>query len=149
MFAAIIAHTAEELPREYLCPDALANALAPFAEPDSVGVWQDGHALIVHALHHNTPASLHETTPETCRETGRVIASWVRLDNRAALCAELRLENRDELTDPQIILAAYRRWARDCAAHLDGDFCFVIHDPDHATFCRNHRWWWKDRVPNT
>ena len=136
MFAAIIARTPEELPREYACPDALTGALAPFSAPDSVGSWQDDHALIVHALHHNTPSSLHEATPEFCRETGLIIASWVRLDNRAALCEELGLRERDELSDPQIILAAYRRWSRDCAARLEGDFSFVIHDPEsRETYC--------------
>ena len=136
MFAAIISRTPEELPREYVCPDALIGALTPFAAPDEVGVWQDNHALIVHALHHNTASSLHESTPEICRETGLIIASWVRLDNRADLCAKLGLRARDDLTDPQIILAAYRHWGRDCASHLEGDFSFVIHDPQtRETYC--------------
>ncbi len=79
---------------------------------------------------------MHERTPEVCAKSGRIIASWVRLDNRAELCGVLGLDDHAALTDPQIILAAHERWPDDCARHLEGDFSFVIHDPANgATYC--------------
>lgn len=136
MFAAVVARATRSGPAQWAAADTLLGALFPFARPDRTGVWQDGRALLVQGLIHNTPESLREQVPETCRETGRVIVSWVRLDNREALCASLGLSCRGDLTDPQIILAAHRRWGEDCASHLDGDFSFVIHDPASGrTYC--------------
>jgi asparagine synthase (glutamine-hydrolysing) len=123
-------------PRDYANGEALLAALMPYAQADVSGVWQDDRALIVQATHHNTPESLHEKAPEVCAETGRVIASWVRLDNRDELCVALKLENRPTLTDPQIILAAHRQWGTHCAKRLEGDFSFIIYDPArHETYC--------------
>ncbi|MGB3471871.1 MAG: asparagine synthase-related protein [Erythrobacter sp.] len=111
-------------------------ALAPYAAPDVAGQWSDQSALIAQALHHNTPSSLAERTPEICLETGRIIASWVRLDNRDELCGMLGMRDHLSLSDPQIILAAHRQWGGDCAGKLEGDFSFVIHDPARQeAFC--------------
>lgn len=136
MFAAIFAREPGPHPDARAEGARLVATLAPFKPPDNAGTWHDDRALIVHALHHNTPQSLHEHCPEVCRESGRIIASWARLDNRAELCATLGLQDRDTLTDPQIILAADARWPGDCARHLEGDFSFVIHDPANGrTYC--------------
>lgn len=136
MFAAIFTRASRKHPRDFASADALIGALFPFAQPDVSGSWSDERALMAQGVIHNTPESLHESAPETCSETGRVIASWVRLDNRAELCAALGLDLRPELTDPQLILAAHRRWGRDCTNRLDGDFSFVIYDPQSGeVFC--------------
>ncbi|MEO0463972.1 MAG: asparagine synthase-related protein [Pseudomonadota bacterium] len=136
MFAAIFAHAGSAPPQQVVQGDALIEALAPFAAPDVAGQWSNYAALITQALHHNTPSSLAERTPEVCRETGRIIASWVRLDNRADLCSLLGLKECASLTDPQIILAAHREWGIECAGKLDGDFSFVIYDPARKdAFC--------------
>jgi len=136
MFAAIIARKPPASPRDLADPDALLAALTPFTPADVAGCWENERALICHAAHHNTPASLHEATPQVCGRTGRVIAGWVRLDNREQLCATLRLTLRPELTDPQIILAAHAQWGDDCAGELEGDFSFLIFDPRNGrTFC--------------
>lgn len=136
MFAAVIARATRSRPQELVEGDALLAALFPFVQPDLAGVWHGGRALIAQGLIHNTPESLHEGAPETCAETGRVIASWVRLDNRESLCARLGLSRRNDLTDPQIILAAHRQWGEECASRLEGDFSFVIHDPASGrTYC--------------
>ena len=136
MFAAIFTRASRKHPRDFASADALIGALFPFAQPDVSGSWSDERALIAQGVVHNTPESLHESAPEACSETGRVIASWVRLDNRAELCAALGLDLRPELTDPQLILAAHRRWGRDCTNRLDGDFSFVIYDPQSGeVFC--------------
>ena len=126
MFAAIIMRGSREAPQKFAKGETLLAALMPFSKADVSGVWQDERAIIVQATWHNTPESLHERAPEICAETGRVIASWIRLDNREDLCAALKIEHRPTLTDPQIVLAAHRQWGRDCANRLEGDFSFVI-----------------------
>jgi len=136
MFAAIIARKPPAAPRDLADPDALLAALTPFAPADVAGFWENERALICHAVHHNTGSSFHEAAPEICGRTGRVIAGWVRLDNREHLCATLRLPARPETTDPQIILAAHAQWGADCAGKLEGDFSFIIFDPRNGqTFC--------------
>jgi asparagine synthase (glutamine-hydrolysing) len=129
MFAAIVMRGSRDAPQDYAAPDALLDALTPYDQADATGTWQEDRATLIQALTWNTPESRHESVPERCAETGRVIASWIRLDNRAALCAALRLTEGPELTDPQIVLAAHRAWGKDCVDRLEGDFSFVLHDP--------------------
>lgn len=129
MFATIITRGSRRPPRSLATPEAMLAALQPYAKADVTGLFETDRALIVQALWHNTPESLHETAPQVCPETGRVIAAWVRLDNRSELCAALKIDEGPTLTDPQIILAAHRLWGEDCANRLEGDFSFVIYDP--------------------
>jgi asparagine synthase (glutamine-hydrolysing) len=59
-----------------------------------------------------------------------IVVSDARLDNRAQLSATLGLEAQGRsTTDAELIAHAYRRWGVDCAAHLLGDFAFVVWDP--------------------
>lgn len=55
-----------------------------------------------------------------------------RLDNRAELIG--LLEAGPEAGDAELILAAYRRWGRDCPVRLLGDFAFAIRDR-RRVFC--------------
>ncbi|WP_371396767.1 asparagine synthase-related protein [Fretibacter rubidus] len=136
MFAAIIMRGSRENPKQYVTGETFIESLTPFTKADVSGIWQDDRAIIAQATHHNTPESIYENAPEVCEDTGCVIASWIRLDNRAKLCAALGLTERPTLTDPHIVLAAYRQWGRDCTNELEGDFSFIIYDPKtHATFC--------------
>ncbi len=136
MFAGIIIRDSRAYPREFADVDTLMAALTPYGQADRTGAWQGNGALLVQALTWNSAESKHEAVPEICADTGRVIVGWVRLDNRAALCAQLGLELRETLTDPQLILAAHRAWGETCADRLEGDFSFVIYDPaHHAAFC--------------
>ena len=52
----------------------------------------------------------------------------IRLDDRSDLLASLSLESAGELSDPDLVLAAYRRWSDRCAEHLMGDFAFALWD---------------------
>ena len=96
MFAAVISRASRTPPHGFASGDDLLAALFPFTRPDVSGTWSDQRALIAHGVIHNTPESRHEHTPEVCAETGRVIASWVRLDNREGLCAQLKLPERPD-----------------------------------------------------
>lgn len=136
MFSAVIIRGSRKDPRSYISAETLLAALTPFDQADRTGVWSDDNSVIVQALTWNTPQSSHEAVPEVCTETGRVIASWVRLDNREDLCAALKIQDCATLTDPQIILAAHRIWGKKCVNRLEGDFSFVIYDPIvHEAFC--------------
>lgn len=132
MFAAVIVRGSRADPRETATGDALIAALTPFDQADVTGVWTGDTSIVAQALTWNTAASKHEDTPTICTDTGRVIAAWARLDNRADLFSTLGLENSETLTDPQIILAAHRAWGKDCVDRLEGDFSFVIYDPDQC-----------------
>ncbi|GAB5445409.1 asparagine synthase-related protein [Gymnodinialimonas sp.] len=129
MFAAIFMRKPGSDPRDIVSPDALEDALSLGGFGDVRGHYVTNRVLMAQSTLWNTPESKYETAPEVCPDTGRVIVSWVRLDNREALCAALGLPSRDTLTDPQILLAAHRMWGPDCAKRLEGDFSFVIHDP--------------------
>lgn len=136
MFAGVILRQSRADPRDYATAEALLAALNPYNQADTIGHWRDNRAVLTQATTWNTPESHHEAAPEICPETGRIIVSWLRLDNRADLCAALTLTPRETLTDPQIVLAAHRIWGAGCADRLEGDFSFVIYDPAQNTaFC--------------
>ncbi len=52
----------------------------------------------------------------------------IHLHDRDDLLAALSLESAGELTDCDLVLAAYRRWSSRCAEHLRGDFAFALWD---------------------
>jgi asparagine synthase (glutamine-hydrolysing) len=54
----------------------------------------------------------------------------VILDNRPELLASLGM--RPEVPDSEVLLAAYRRWGKDCPAHLIGSFAFAIADSERG-----------------
>jgi asparagine synthase (glutamine-hydrolysing) len=136
MFAGIIIRDSRADPEDFADAEMLVAALTPYGQADRTGAWRGSGALLVQALTWNTPESRHEAVPEICAETGRVIVGWVRLDNRADLCAQMGFELRENLTDPQLVLAAHRAWGETCADRLAGDFSFLIYDPGrHTAFC--------------
>ncbi len=71
-----------------------------------------------------------------------VLTADARLDNREELIGGLGLDDRPpgEITDSQLILAAYERWGEDCPKHLVGDFAWVIWDGRQQTLfaARDH-----------
>lgn len=136
MFACVMIRAARKAPQDYATAEALLDALTPYGQDDVRGQWSDENMLMVQALTWNTPQSRHEAAPEVCKKTGRVIVSWVRLDNRPELCAALGSQDSETLTDPQIILECHDKWGADCANRLEGDFSFVIYDPaTNQAFC--------------
>ena len=68
----------------------------------------------------------HLAACDTVRSGDLTLYSDATLFERNALSEKLQLPL--ESSDGQLILAAYRRWGRDCAAHLNGDFRFIIED---------------------
>jgi asparagine synthase (glutamine-hydrolysing) len=111
----------------------ISQTLAFYNKADQKNLWQNKHACIAQALTYNTPFSRHETAPWQCPASQLVICSWLRLDNRASLAESLNLSLRDSLTDPMLVIAAYRQWGNQCADYLEGDFSFVIYNPETRT----------------
>jgi asparagine synthase (glutamine-hydrolysing) len=88
-----------------------------------------------------TPESLNERLPLVERSSGLSITADARIDNRAELSSLLELERPlDELSDSELILAAFAKWRDECPKRLLGDFAFAIWDHQHQRlFCaRDH-----------
>lgn len=110
--------------------------------PDAGGVWNSGPIGLGHRMLWTTPESIHERLPFEDKTRNLAISSDARLDNREELVRVLGIGTlpADEITDSEIIVAAYEKWGEQCPDKLVGDFAFVIWDGDsHKVFCaRDH-----------
>lgn len=115
-----------------LGPDTelLLAKLTPFHTPDRVGTKHLDRFTAAQAITFNTPESQDEVLPSICPVTGNVLTSWLRLDNRTDLGRDLGFSGGElrRATDPDLVLAAYRRWGVGCASKLEGDFSFALWD---------------------
>ena len=71
----------------------------------------------------------HPTTMPASDDVAQLtVVGDIRLDNRAELSAALGLGGgpAGKLGDPELVLAAYRRWGEGCAERLLGDFSFAL-----------------------
>jgi len=100
------------------------------AHADDTGVWRDGHVFMGCHARHVTPESVQEILPFRDDEAGLLITADAFIDNRVDLHDRLGIDYslRDNMTDSQLILQAYRKWGQDCLKYLIGDFSFVIWD---------------------
>ncbi len=98
--------------------------------PDGAGLWCDGSVGLGHRLLHSTPESTWESSPTTSPDGSLVITADARLDNRDELIVDVGSNGRrrGEITDPELVLAAYEKWGDNCPARLLGDFAFAIWD---------------------
>ena len=72
-------------------------------------------------------------------DTSIVAIADARLDNRDTLIGLLRL-GRPDVSNAEIITAGYLKWGIGCLRYLEGDFAFVIWDPqDSQMFCARDR----------
>ena len=110
--------------------------------PDAADMWYAGSVGLGHRMLWTTPESLHEKLPLVSRSGRYVITADARIDNRADLIAALNLIDRPaaELTDSDLILAAYEKWGTNCPQKLLGAFAFAIWDQtEQQLFCaRDH-----------
>ena len=111
----------------------LAAMLVPMARrgPDGLRQLARGNVGFGQALLATTPEATAELQPWTHRETGCIVVSDSRLDNRPQLLQALGIQGRaaDDVGDGELLHAAYERWGKDCAQHLLGDFAFALWDP--------------------
>lgn len=94
---------------------------------DGKDTWLKDSVALGHQHFWVTPEEVGERQPLEDSNSGCVLTADARLDNRQEL---IRLLGMDEhVSDAQIVLEAYLRWAEDCPAQLLGDFAFIVWDP--------------------
>jgi asparagine synthase (glutamine-hydrolysing) len=117
---------------EVLCQMAQAAA---HRGVDGIRYWLDHTVGLAHLVHNITPESQREQQPLVSQQQDVALSADARLDNRDDLLRLLtsrgHLTASPTPTDAQVILAAYRCWGPACAAHLLGDFAFVVWDAVH------------------
>jgi asparagine synthase (glutamine-hydrolysing) len=110
--------------------------------PDGFGVWTDGPVGLGHRMLWTTPESLHEKLPFTNKTGDLTITADARIDNRDELIPAINFNGRprENITDSEIILAAYEKWGEQCPEKLLGDFSFAIWNKRKQTiYCaRDH-----------
>lgn len=121
--------------------DDLRQMMAATAHygPDESKTWCDRTVGLGHQMLWTTPESLLENLP--LERAGLTITADARIDNRSDLIAALKLSQpAAQITDSNIILAAYAEWGEQCPEKLIGDFAFAIWDSHkQQMFCaRDH-----------
>jgi len=110
--------------------------------PDGSEVWVQKSVGLSQQRLCTTPESLREKLPMAPYDQRLAITADVRLDNRQELMTLLEIPDAraDEIGDGRLILEAYARWGEACVEKLLGDFAFAIWDADRqALFCaRDH-----------
>ncbi|MGB7415742.1 MAG: lasso peptide isopeptide bond-forming cyclase [Thermosynechococcaceae cyanobacterium] len=128
--------------RQPIAPKQLEQMLECLAHrgPDKQEIWHEQHIGLAHCLLQTTPESLAEHQPVVSASTGCVIIADLRIDNREELIERLHLTSHAQLTDVDIVLAAYEQWGKHCPASLLGAFAFALWDPQkQRLFCaRDH-----------
>ena len=131
MFAGILCLDDSNSPADLLGSANLLPALYPKDPPAVTSSYHDGPFLLQEAIAsgRSAPADLPHTgaVPYRCQESGRMIAFWGRLDNRAGLASELG--RPPSAQDHDLVLAAFGRWGPSCAQKLSGDFSAAIYTP--------------------
>ena len=110
--------------------------------PDGIAHWSQGAVALGHCMLRTTPESLEETQPLANEDESLVLVMDGRVDNWEELRAALLKRGAALRTraDAELVLRAFEIWGRDCLAHLDGDFAFVIWDARRRTaFCARDR----------
>lgn len=106
--------------------------------PDGASFWTEGSTGLGHLMLHVTPESIHESLPASDASEYLRITADARLDNRDELIDQLKVAIRPKsnITDSQLILAAYEKWGERCVDWLLGDYAFVLWDKRRkALFC--------------
>jgi asparagine synthase (glutamine-hydrolysing) len=110
--------------------------------PDRGDVWIEGSVGLGHRMLWTTPESLHEKLPLVNKTRDLALTADARIDNRDELITALGFTDyaREEISDGELILAAYEQWGERCPERLLGDFAFAVWDQrKQALFCaRDH-----------
>ncbi len=96
--------------------------------PDGQGLYREESVVLGHLLLQVTPESIYDTSPY--EEGDLVITANARLDERGALMDKLNIvgEERNTITDPQLLLSSYRQEGKNFVKNIYGDFSFAIWD---------------------
>lgn len=130
-FAAVFDRAGGECPADVLA--RLTAALGAHGPP-AIASATSGPVSLVHATHFaRTDATVG---PHRGRD-GTLLAGDIRIDDQRALRRALAAAGEpvaDDATDEILVLSAWAAWREDAAAHLLGDFSFVLWEPATQTF---------------
>jgi asparagine synthase (glutamine-hydrolysing) len=93
------------------------------------GVWSQGSASFAYRWRRIGPSQPVDRQPLVDPQSGVAIVMDGRLDNRCDVCDRLEVNDVDQLSDAQLVLAAYARWGVEAVTYLLGDFAFGLWDP--------------------
>lgn len=100
---------------------------------DERAFWREGDAALLQQRQWHTPELRLERGVLRHEDSGALLVSWLRLDNRDELRRQLGPGNGREAqldrTDGGLALRAWLRWGADCAERLLGDFAIAVYDP--------------------
>lgn len=105
-------------------------AAASHRGPDGRGSWVSGPVAIGHLHLQSGRLAADRRQPLEAGNGSLVLSLDGRLDNRGELAAALGWQRteREDVSDAELVLAAYRSWGEACAERLLGDFAFVLWD---------------------
>lgn len=91
----------------------------------------------------NTPEALNERLPRFSTENNLLFTCEARIDNRQELFSALSVpfDERNRMSDSELVFRAYRKWGIDCTDHLLGDWSFAVWDETKRQLflARDHR----------
>lgn len=98
--------------------------------PDRQQMLCEDNAGFGQVLLATTPEALVERQPWRHPDSGCIVVSDSRLDNRPQLLRDLGITRPvDEVGDGELLHAAWQRWGENCADRLRGDFAFALWNP--------------------
>ena len=92
-------------------------------------VWTHNSVSFAYRWRRTGPGQPVDRQPLVDPCSGAAIVMDGRLDNRHELCDLLKVDDVDQFSDAQLVLAAYARWDIEAVTHLLGDFAFGLWDP--------------------
>lgn len=99
--------------------------------PDDGRQWADGPIAMGRRLYRRLPEDIADRQPLVGRDGRRVLVADVRLDNRDDLTVALGLPaEASRACDAEILLACLDRWEEAALDRIVGDFAFALWDAD-------------------
>jgi asparagine synthase (glutamine-hydrolysing) len=100
--------------------------------PDALGQWSEDGIALGRRLMRILPEDKFDRQPLIGFGGKYVLVADLRLDNREELTAALQIPDATArgLCDAAILLAAFERWDDACFDHLVGDYAFALWDKD-------------------
>ena len=116
------------------------NQLLRHRGPDGEGAWQHERRSV--GLAHRRLSIIDLATGD--QPMTDAAGNWITYNgevyNYIELREELGAENFQTSSDTEVVLAAYRRWGKDCVTHLRGMFAFALWDEARQElFCARDR----------
>jgi asparagine synthase (glutamine-hydrolysing) len=107
----------------------MMKALEKFPAND-IQTWHKDNLFLGCHAQWITPESISEQLPFYDYARGLAITADAIIDNREELFQLLQIDREDQkkITDSQLILLAYHKWAEESPKYLVGDFAYVIWD---------------------